>query len=336
MQYRKLGSSDLNVSVIGLGTNNFGNPDRADAPRRFGISDRAESAAVLNKCLDVGINFIDTADIYGDGRSEVHIGEAIKTRRKEAILATKVNIAELNGESIRDRINRKIDESLAALQTDYVDLYQFHFPSNDVPQEEILGPMNDLVTAGKVRYIGECNYAGWRHAQADAVSENSGWARMVSSQNYYNVFRRQVELELLPFCTAQNVGFLPYFPLAGGWLTGKYKPTDVPSTDSRRMVTQLQGDAAARVTLNKLDAYAAERGHTILELAFSWLLAHPAVSSVIAGAMTPEQVEANSKAGDWTMTDDERDEIDAIVAWDGTSEEIEGYGPGSSPAVRRR
>ena len=334
MQYRKLGSSDLNVSVIGLGTNNFGNPDRVEAPRRFGISDKAESAAVLNKCLDVGINFIDTADIYGDGRSEVHIGEALKSRRKEAILATKFSISNLQGESIEERVNRSIDSSLTALQTDYVDLYQLHYPGFDVPQEEILGPMNDLVIAGKVRYIGECNYYGWRHAQADVVSEQNGWARLVSSQNYYNVFRRQVELELLPFCTAENVGFLPFFPLAGGWLTGKYKSDVVPTADSRRMVTSLQADAAARETLDKLDAFAAERGHTLLELAFSWLLAHPAVSSVIAGAMTPDQVAANAVAGDWVMSDEDRDAIDAIASWDGTSEEIEGYGVGAPP-VRR-
>ena len=327
MQYRKLGSSDLNVSVIGLGTNNFGNPQR--------ITDKAASAAVINKCLDVGINLIDTADMYGGGQSEVHIGEALKSRLKEAILATKFNIAKLEDESIKARIHRKIDESLTALQTDYIDLYQIHFPTNDVPQEEILGPMNDLVVAGKVRYIGECNYSGWRHAHADAVSAKLGLAHMVSSQNYYNLFRRQVELELLSFCTAQNVGFLPYFPLAGGWLTGKYKATDTAGESARRMVGELQGDAAARQTLDKLDAYAAEKGHTILELAFSWLLAHPAVSSVIAGAMTVEQVEANATAGDWAMTDEERDEIDAIAGWDGSAEEIEGFGPGAAP-VRRR
>lgn len=334
MQYRKLGASGLNVSVIGLGTNNFGNPDRVDAPRRFGISDEAQSIAVVNACLDAGINFIDTANIYGDGRSEVHIGKALGPRRNEAILATKFNLAQLNGESIQDRITSSIDASLAALQTDYIDLYQLHFPVNDLPQEEVLGPLNDLVTAGKVRYVGECNYAGWRHALADTTAEKHGYARMVSSQNYYNVLRRQVELELLPYCTARTVGFLPFFPLAGGWLTGKYKPSDVPAASSRRMVTQLQGDATARQKLEKLTAYAEERGHTILELAFSWLLAHPAVSSVIAGAMTPEQVEGNAAAGDWALTDTERDEIDAIASWDGTSEEIEGYGPGSPP-VRR-
>ena len=328
MQYRKLGSSDLNVSVIGLGTNNFGSPQRIPEP--------ADSAKVIHACLDVGINFIDTADMYGGGRSEVHIGEALKDgRRKEAILATKFNIAKLEGESIKDRIDRKIDESLAALQTDHVDLYQIHFPGYDVPQEEILGPLNDLVTSGKVLAIGECNYAGWRHAHADAVAAQNGWARMASSQNYYNLFRRQVELELLPFCTSQDVGFLPYFPLAGGWLTGKYTANDTPKESARRMVGQLQDDELARAKLDQLDVFAKEHGHTVLELAFSWLLAHPAVSSVIAGAMTPAQVVSNAAAGDWVMTDEERDAIDTIAGWDGTSEEIEGFGPGA-PAIRRR
>jgi len=328
MQYRKLGSSDLNVSVIGLGTNNFGNPQR--------IPDPADSAKVIYACLDNGINFIDTADMYGGGQSEIHIGEALKNgRRKEAILATKFNIAKLEGESIKDRINRKIDESLAALQTDYIDLYQIHFPGNDVPQEEILGPLNDVVASGKVRYIGECNYAGWRHAHADAVAAQNDYSRMVSSQNYYNLFRRQVELELLPFCQSQNVGFLPYFPLAGGWLTGKYSANDTPAESARRMVGQLQGDDLARAKLGQLEVFAKEHGHSVLELAFSWLLAHPSVSSVIAGAMNADQVASNATAGDWAMTDEERDVIDAIAGWDGSNEEIEGYGPGS-PAVRRR
>ena len=327
MQYRKLGTSDLDVSVIGLGTNNFGNPKR--------IADPAESAKVINQCLDVGINLIDTADMYGDGQSEVHIGEALKTRRDEAIIATKFNLSKLEGETVRQRIERMADESLKLLQTDRIDLYQLHFPAIGVSQEEIIEPMNDLVKAGKVRFIGACNYAGWRHAQADHVSHHHDYARMVSSQNYYNLFRRQVELELLPYCQEANVGFLPYFPLAGGWLTGKYKRNDTPAESARRMVGQLQGDDAARVTLDKLDAYAAEKGHTILELAFSWLLAHPSVSSVIAGAMTPEQVIANSTAGDWVLTDEERDEIDAIAVWDGSNEEIEGYGIGA-PAIRRR
>ncbi len=327
MQYRKLGTSDLDVSVIGLGTNNFGNPNR--------IPDAAESAKVINQCLDVGINFIDTADVYGGGQSEVHIGEALKTRRDEAIIATKFNLGKLEGETVRQRIERKVDESLKLLQTDRIDLYQIHHPGTGHSQEEILEPLNDLVEAGKVLHIGECNYASWRHADADHVSDHHGYARLVSSQNYYNLFRRLVELELLPYCTETNVGFLPYFPLAGGWLTGKYKRGDSAPETARKMVGQLQRDDSARTALDKLDAYAAEKGHTVLELAFSWLLAHPAVSSVIAGAMTAEQVIANSTAGDWVLTMEERDEIDAIAAWAGTGEEIEGSGPGSPPRIPR-
>ena len=326
MEYRKLGTSDLHVSAIGLGTNNFGNPSR--------IPDPPVSARVIHQCLDVGINFIDTSNNYGRGQSEVHIGEALKGRRDEAIIATKFNLNRLEGESIPDRINRCVDESLGKLQTDHIDLYQIHWPVRSLPHEEVLGPLNDLVQAGKVRYIGECNYSSGRHAQSDAVSKRDGWPAMVSSQNYYNLFRRQIELELLPFCTENDIGVLPYYPLAGGWLTGKYKASDTAPDGSRRMVGQLQGDDRARDTLAKLDAFAAERGHTMLELAFSWLLAHPAVSSVIAGAMTPEQVQANAAAGGWAMTEEERDAIDDIASWDGDGEDVEGFGAGGSKIIR--
>ena len=326
MEYRKLGTSDLNVSVIGLGTNNFGNPAR--------IPDPAVSARVINKCLDVGINFIDTSNNYGQGQSEVHIGEALKGRRDEAIIATKFNLNRLEDESIPARINRCVDESLAKLQTDHIDLYQIHWPVHGLPHEEVLGPLNELVKAGKVRYIGECNYSSGRHAMSDATAERSGFPKMVSTQNYYNLFRRQIELELLPFATENNIGVLPYFPLAGGWLTGKYKAGDAAPEGSRRMVGQLQGDDRARDTMAKLDAYAGEQGHTILELAFAWLLAHPAVSSVIAGAMTPEQVESNAAACAWEMTAEQRDAIDEIAAWDGSGEEVEGFGAGGPKVTR--
>ena len=326
MEYRKLGNSDLNVSVIGLGTNNFGNPAR--------IPDAAESGRIIHKCLDVGINFIDTSDGYGQGQSEVHIGEALKGRRSEAIITTKFNFSKLEGQSPRDRVFASVESSLTKLQTDYIDLYQLHFPSVEVSQEALLEPLNELVEQGKVRYIGESNYSGWRHAQADAVSAQNGWARFESAQSYYNLFRRQAELELLPFCTEANVGFMPYFPLAGGWLTGKYSSGAAVHEKARRMVGQLQHDEAAVATLDKLDAYANEHGHSMLDLAFSWLLAHPAVSSVIAGAMTEEQVEANSKAGDWKMTPEERDDIDAIAPWDGTGNEVESFGMGGASPRR--
>ena len=328
MQYRRLGDSDLDVSVIGLGTNNFGNPSR--------ITDHADSKRVLDKCMDVGINFIDTANIYGGGQSEVHIGEALRGKRNEFIIATKFNLNGLNGESPRDRIVKNAEESLAKLQTDVIDLYQIHFVPHGIPHEEYLEPLNDLVAEGKVRWVGECNYSGWRHADANRSAEERGWARFVSAQNNYSLMRRQVELELLPYCTERNVGFLPYFPLAGGWLTGKYAGgADVPG-GARRMVGQLQGDERARSVLAKLDAFANERGRSVLDLAFAWLLAHPAVSSVIAGAMTPEQVEANAAAADWTLSMEERGAVDAIASWDGADEEVERFGMGpdvpSAPA----
>jgi aryl-alcohol dehydrogenase-like predicted oxidoreductase len=325
MEYRKLGSSDLNVSVVGLGTNNFG----------VRITDMAQSASVVDASIDAGINFIDTANGYGGGQSEVHIGEALKGgKRDKVILATKFNLNKMEGQSVRDRINQEIDISLEKLKTDYVDLYQIHFPGEETSHEEVLEPMNDLVKAGKVRYIGECNYSGWRHAQSDAVSAAKGYAPFISSQNYYNVLRREIELELLPFCTANNVGMLPYFPLAGGWLTGKYSSSAAIPDGARRMVGQLQGDERARAQLDQLDTFANENGHSILDLAFSWLLAHPAVSSVIAGAMTPEQVASNAASASWQMRREERDAIDGIALWDGHNEKVEGFGPGTAPVAK--
>lgn len=322
MQYRRLGETDLNVSVIGLGTNNFGNPSR--------ISEHAHSKRVIDACLDVGINLIDTANIYGNGESEVHIGEALRGRRNEAIIATKFNLNSLDGESPRDRILKNVEESLSKLQTDVIDLYQIHFIPYGVPHEEYLGPLNDLVTEGKVRYVGECNYSGWRHADANRAADEHGFAPFVSAQNNYSLMHRQVELELLPYCTEHRIGFLPYFPLAGGWLTGKYAAgTEVPAS-ARRMVGQLQGDERSRDVLARLDAFANEHGHSMLDLAFAWLLAHPAVSSVIAGAMNEEQVAANAAAADWALSSEERDAVDAIAAWDGTDEEVERFGMGAN------
>ena len=326
MQYRRLGESDLNVSVIGLGTNNFGNPAR--------IGEHAHSKRVIDKCLDVGINLIDTANIYGNGESEVHIGEALRGRRNEAIIATKFNLNSLDGESPRDRIMKNVEESLTKLQTDVIDLYQIHFIPHGLPHEEYLEPLNDLITQGKVRHIGECNYSGWRHADVNRAADEHGLAPFASAQNNYSLMHRQIELELLPYCTEHRIGFLPYFPLAGGWLTGKYAAGgDVPG-NARRMVGQLQGDERARDVLSRLDAFANEHGHSLLELAFAWLLAHPAVSSVIAGAMNEEQVVANAATADWMLSREERDAVDAIASWDGSDEDVERFGMGAQAPAR--
>jgi len=331
MRYRKLGWSDIDVSVIGLGAISFGDPDR--------VADPAASARIVRECLDRGINFFDTANAYGHGASEEHLGNALAGRRNEAVIATKFKLSDhaegdhREGESVRARIMKSIDGSLRRLRTDHVDLYQVHHPEPDVPHEEILEPLAELVSAGKVRYIGECNYSAWRHAQSDAASERRGWPKMVSAQGFYNVLRRHVELEVLPFCTANDIAYIPYRPLAAGFLTGKYR-TGESAPKSRRKIAKLQQDERARRALDGLAAFAAERGHTVAELAFAWLLAHPAVRTVIAGATDVTQVAGNAKAADWELTLEERDLVDAIAVWDGTDEEVEE--PGRHTIVRAR
>jgi 1-deoxyxylulose-5-phosphate synthase len=331
MRYRPLGRSGMRVSVIGLGTIALGDPDR--------VGDPAASARIVHDCLDRGINFFDTAGAYGDGASEEHLGRALAGRRDEAVIATKFKLSDhatgdhREGETVRQRIMKSIDASLKRLRTDHVDLYQLHHPEPDVPHEEILEPLAELVASGKVRHIGECNYSAWRHAQSDAVSERRGWPQMTSVQALYNVGRRHAELELLPFCTANDIAFIPYRPLAAGWLTGKYRD-GVSAPKSRRRIQKLQRDERARRVLDELTAFASARGHTVLELAFAWLLAHPAVRSVIAGATSPAQVAANAAAAEWELTMDERDAVDAIAAWDGTDEEVEE--PGRHTILRAR
>ena len=320
MQYRQLGNTDLNVSVIGLGTNNFGNPSR--------IADKKISQRVIDKCIDLGINFLDTANIYGNGESEIHIGEALKGKRNDVLIATKFNLTNLNGESPKSRIQKNIEESLRKLQTDVIDLYQIHFVPNDIPHEEYLEPLNELIVEGKVRHLGECNYSSWRHADTTRIADSHGWSNFVSSQNNYSLMHRHAELELLPYCTEHKVGFLPYFPLAGGWLTGKYASGNEVPQSARRMVGQLQNDSASQSVLGKLDAFASEHDKTLVDLAFAWLLAHPAVSSVIAGAMTEEQVISNANAADWILDREQRDQVDEIAYWEGSNEDIERFGMG--------
>jgi 1-deoxyxylulose-5-phosphate synthase len=307
------------VSVIGLGAINFAHPER--------IPDPAESARIIRGALDVGINFIDTADAYGHGQSEVHVGRALRGRRDQAIVATKFKLSDFRdgdpwpGASVRERITKSIDRSLGKLETDYVDLYQLHHPEPTIPHEEILESLDDLVQAGKVRYIGECNYSSWRHAQSNCTAARRGWPQMISVQAYYNLLRRHVELELLPFCTANDIGFIPYRPLADGWLTGRFRDGSASTTRSR--VAVLNSDERRREVLERLHDFAAGRDRSLVDLAFAWLLAHPAVSSVIAGVSSVEQATENAAASAWDMSRQERDDIDAIVAWDGTGEEVE-------------
>jgi aryl-alcohol dehydrogenase-like predicted oxidoreductase len=306
LQYRKLGSSSLNVSAVGLGTNNFGGR----------LTDLADSARVVHEAIDLGVNLIDTAIGYGGGESEVHVGNATKDRRDKVLIATKFRGEIPEGKTIAQHVYDQCEISLGRLQTDYIDLYQIHWPNFSLDADELLEPLQKLVEQGKVRQIGECNYSSWRLAESNNVAEQKGLPRMISAQHNYNIFSRQVELEILPYCDQRNVGFLPYSPLGGGYLTGKYQAGKPAPTGSRG---ELGGNEVARLRndrnealLEPLGAIAAEYDHTLLDLAFAWMLAHPQVSSVIAGAMSPEQIRGNVAAAEWELTADQLAAVDAI------------------------
>ncbi len=320
MEYRQLGSSDLKVSVFGLGGNTFG-PPRID---------QEMTTININRAQELGVNFIDTAHGYTQGTSEEFVGNAVKGKRDQWVIATKFDLRNLEGEAPRQRILRHFEESVSRLQTDYVDLYQIHFPAPSVPEEEILETMDGLVRQGKVRYIGECNHASWRTCEAIWTSRKAGLAEYVSAQHHYNLLRRHVEQEVLPLCEAYNLGFIPYFPLAAGYLTGKYRPGEPPPPGTRGAA----GSPAVKrhwtthneAIVAELEQFATERSHTMGELAMAWLLSHPEVSMVITGTSNPEQVQANAVATDWHLTPEEREEVDRIAAWDGTGEPVESYG----------
>jgi aryl-alcohol dehydrogenase-like predicted oxidoreductase len=305
MQTRPIGS--LNVSVIGLGCNNFGGrlPAYTDSER------------VLHAALDAGINFFDTADIYGATLSEEHVGRAFKTRRAEVIIATKFGIKideQRAGGASPDYIRRAVEDSLRRLDTDYIDLYQLHTPDPNTPIAETMAALDELVKAGKVREIGCSNFSVEQLREAE--SARAAGARFVSVQNHYNLFHARPEQPVLQECANTQTGYLPYFPLARGLLTGKYRAGQ-PFPESARLQGMLSSgdylteDNLARV--EQLIAYASARGYSLLDLAFAWLLHQPVISSVIAGAMTPEQIAQNVAAIRWVMTPTEYAEVSAIV-----------------------
>ncbi|MEC5387547.1 aldo/keto reductase [Uliginosibacterium sp. H3] len=311
MSYRTLGKSGLKVSVVGLGANNFG-----------GRIDLEASRKVIDAAIEHGINFFDTADVYGNkGGSESIIGEVLGARRKQVIIATKFgNVIDeekgLKGAS-RQYIVSAVEASLKRLKTDWIDLYQLHRPDAATPIDETLRALDDLIRSGKVRYIGASNLPAWQVVEAQYIARELGTHRFISSQDEYSLLKRDAERELLPALNAYGIGLLPFFPLANGLLTGKYKRGEAAPAGTR-----LAGDGArADRILNehnlgiveRLEAFARERNHSLLELAFSWLLANPAVSSVIAGATRPEQIEQNVKAAGWLLSAAELEEIDRIA-----------------------
>lgn len=307
MEYRQLGNSGLQVSTIGLGTNNFGM--RLDA---------AQTALIVNHALDVGINMIDTANSYGKGLSEEYIGKALKGKRDQAVLATKVssrmNEGPNNAGNSRRHIIAEVEASLRRLDTDYIDLYQIHWWDSNTPLEETLRTLDDLVSQGKIRYAGSSNFSAWHACEAAWTAQSLGVTSLVSTQPRYSMMDRVVEVELVPFCQKYGVGILPYYPLENGFLTGKYRRNeDAPAgtrlaANDRGMFTDKNFDV-----LDGLIAFAEARDHTVLDLAFSWLLANKAVSSVIAGATKIEQVITNSKAAAWDLTTEEVDEVNGIL-----------------------
>lgn len=309
MQYRQLGNSGLRVSTIGLGTNQFG-----------GKVDQAGVNEIMDGAIDLGINLIDTADVYTKGRSEETLGVALKGKWDKIIMATK-GVSPM-GEGTNDRgasryhLVNAVDASLRRLQSDHIDLYQLHRWDETTPIEETLRALDDLVASGKVRYIGASNYAAWQLARTNVIAELRNWTPFISIQNHYHMFERDQEREIIPFCNAHNVGILPYFPLAGGFLTGKYQrgtPAPAGSRGESSPYVQKYMTDANYDKLEKLAAWATERNHTLLELAHAWLLAHPSVSSVISGATKLAQVQDNAKSADWQLTAEELAAVNAVL-----------------------
>ncbi|HJU37498.1 MAG TPA: aldo/keto reductase [Gaiellaceae bacterium] len=301
MRTRSLGDGGPEVSVVGLGTNNFG--------RRC---DYEESLAVIDAALDAGVTLIDTADIYGQGTSEEFIGRALEGRRDRVLIATKFGSEmEERPEERRgspDYVRWAVEGSLRRLRTDVIDVYQLHRPDPATPIEETLGALNELVQDGKVRWIGSSNLSAEQIEAAEGVARGVGPHRFVSVQNHYSLVEREAEDEVLPLCERLGIGFLPYFPLASGLLTGKYTRGE-EATEGRLAGREIPEERWDRA--EALQRYADERGVSLLEVAVRGLLAMPAVTSVIAGATKPEQVRANVAAGEWEPS---ADDIEALRA----------------------
>ena len=311
MEYRMLGRSGLRVSVVGLGCNNFG--------MRLGLE---ETRAVVDRAIDCGITLLDTADIYGGrGGSEEQLGAILGARRKDIVLATKFGMAMSDdGTKIggsRSYIMTAVEDSLRRLKTDWIDLYQLHQPDPLTPMEETLRALDDLVRQGKVRYIGCSNVVAWQVVDSQWIARSQGLSRFVSCQDEYNLLNRAIEAELLPAMAANGCGMLPYFPLASGLLTGKYRRDAMPAgarlTDQPTFASRVYLSEQNFAVVEKLAAFASARGHSLLELAFSWMAARPTVASVIAGATKAGQIDANVAAIGWSLTDDEIAEVDTIT-----------------------
>tara|TARA_Y100001934_G_scaffold276628_1_gene373600 strand:+ start:1588 stop:2514 length:927 start_codon:yes stop_codon:yes gene_type:complete len=299
------GAYGLKASLVGLGCNAFG--------RRV---DEAGTRAVMDAAIDSGITFFDTAETYGDGESERFMGSGLKGKRDKIVLATKFgfNKSHVTGKKkgSAENIQAALDRSLAALRTDWIDLYQLHRPDPDTPVAETMGALEDQVTAGKIRFYGCSFFTGAEMQEAIDEAARTNLKGFVTAQNAWNVLERDIEADLIPVCDANGIGLLPYYPIARGLLTGKYqRDADAPAG------SRLAGNAVLAKAdfdrIERLESYARDHGHELLTLAMSWLAAQPSIASIIAGASRPEQMAANAAAVSWKLTADNLAEIDAII-----------------------
>jgi aryl-alcohol dehydrogenase-like predicted oxidoreductase len=299
MRTRRLGRSGLVVSVVGLGCNNFG--------RRIGLE---ETRAVVRSALDAGVTLFDTSDTYGE--SEDFLGEVLGKERDDIVLATKFGMSmggklgpDWDARGSRRYIRKAVESSLRRLRTDWIDLYQFHVPDPATPIEETLAALHELVVEGKVRYIGCSNFTGWQVADADWIARSAHSTPFISAQNHYSLIERGVEAELVPACERFGLGLLPFFPLANGLLTGKYRRGEAAPAGTRLVDRETWLSDRRFDQVEAIESYAAERGVSLLQVAIGGLAAKPAVASVIAGATKPEQVVTNVEAGAWVPTADD-------------------------------
>jgi aryl-alcohol dehydrogenase-like predicted oxidoreductase len=311
MQYRQLGRSGVRVSAIGLGTNRFG----SEAVPQEVVNN------IVDAALDLGINHIDTANVYQGGRSEQTLGHALKGRWDRFVVASKFYFPVGEGPndrgSSRYHMMNSVETSLRRLQSDHIDLYYVHRWDEHTPVEETLRGLDDLVRAGKVRYVGASDFAAWQLARANLLAELRGWSPYVVIQSEYHLLERAVEREVLSYCRAFQVGFVPYFPLAGGFLTGKYRRGQPAPAGSRGESSSYVQGYMTEATFDKieaLEAWAETRGHSLNELALAWLMAQPQVCSVISGATKLSHVETNALAGDWVLSAADVEEVGAMLA----------------------
>lgn len=311
MQHRQLGPSGLSVSLVGLGCNNFG-----------GRLDAEGTRAVVDRAIARGINLFDTADVYGNrGGSETCLGEVLGPRRKDIVLATKFAMPMSDDGSMRGASRRYIKQaceaSLKRLRTDWIDLYQVHQYDDDTPIDETMEALDDLVRDGKVRHVGCSNFSADQLDDAHEVATGNGWAQFVTCQDHYSLLAREIEDELIPAIRRRKMGLLPYFPLASGFLTGKYTRNNPPPEGTRMATMPRMADRYMTEhnwdVVDALAAFAREHGRTLLELAFAWLAAQPTVSSVIAGATRPEQIDQNVGAVGWQLSAGDLATIDRIT-----------------------